>query len=111
MCFIWASGRRRNRKNRTIKSAESSASRPGTLLAFGSIRPVFGSSENRDRAFEPVPPGEDARELRQYLLGAVLLVPRDEDDALALARPLAAGVDERLRSGLLPRQEGGGEQE
>src|SRR5262249_44637966 len=54
---------------------------------------VVGDGE-QDDALEAVAGGGDFGELGQGLLGAVFLVAADQDDGLALAGAVAAGVDD-----------------
>ena len=75
-----------------IRSAVSSASRPGMLLTLGLIVPSFGIDGEQDGAFEAVMLGEDLAELRQRFLGAIFFVAADEDDVFALAGPFGAFV-------------------
>ena len=62
-------------------------------LRFGLIVPSLVDGEQHG-AFEAVALGQDLGELRQRLLGAVLLVAADEDDVLALAGAVAALEDD-----------------
>jgi hypothetical protein len=59
---------------------------PGDVVRLPGVdAPVLLVDGEEHRAVEPVVTREDLCELRQRLLGAVLLVAGDEDDALALA--------------------------
>ena len=55
---------------------------------------VLGVDGKQHGAFEAVMPGQDLRQLRQGLLGAVLLVAADQDDVLALAGSVSAIEDD-----------------
>jgi len=80
----------------TSRSASFSASVPGMLLGLPSaMLPFFGSISEQHRAGEALVLGEDARELRQGLLGLVLMVVGDEHDLLAFAGAFRADVRQR----------------
>ena len=63
-------------------------------MTFGIDRAVLRIDGEQDGALEAVALGQDLGQLRQRLLGAVLLVAADQDDVLALARAVAPFVDD-----------------
>ena len=73
------------------------------VVAVGVDRAVLGIDGEQDGAVEAVVLGQDLGQLRQRLLGAVLLVAADQDDVLALAGAVAAldrrPTDRRRRPG------------
>src|SRR5207245_7698822 len=57
---------------------------------------VLGVDGEEDGTFEAVLLGENLAELRQRFFGAILLIAAEEDDVLALSRPVGAVVNDPL---------------
>ena len=67
------------------------------VLRAGIDRAGFRVDGKQDRAFEAMPLREDLAQLRQPFLRAILLVARDQDDALPFARAVLSFIDDPLR--------------
>jgi hypothetical protein len=63
-------------------------------LVAGDDLTRLGINAKEHRAFETLVLRQDTSQLRQRLLGAILMVIRHEDDVLAFARPFGAFVNE-----------------
>ena len=88
MCFIWSSGRLRNRRGEDHQVGRLERFEAGDVVVAVRVdRAVLGSTAKSTVHLNPCRSGEDLGQLRQGLLGAVLLVAADEDDVLALAGP------------------------